>query len=145
MKALIQRVKQASVSIDGKIYSEIGFGMVIFLGIEKTDEIQNAQKLTEKLLSLRIFDDEQGKMNKSLVDINGQILVVSQFTLMGDCKKGTRPSFDNAAPPDKAKKLYEDFVKIISQSGLKVKNGVFQAMMDISLINNGPVTLMVEK
>lgn len=145
MKALIQRVNSASVTIDGKIYSSIGFGMLIFLGVEKEDELANAQKLAEKLVNLRVFDDEAGKMNKSLVDVNGEILVVSQFTLMGDCKKGTRPSFDNAAPVEKAKNLYEDFVKIISQNGLAVKTGKFQAMMDISLVNQGPVTFLIEK
>ena len=145
MKALIQRVKNASVTIDGELYSKINKGMLIFLGVEKTDEIENAKKLAEKLVTLRIFEDDQGKMNKSLVDTHGEILVVSQFTLMGDCKKGTRPSFDKAAPPEKANSLYEDFVKIISQSGLTVKTGKFQAMMDISLVNDGPVTLLVEK
>lgn len=145
MKALIQRVKKASVTIEGDLFSEIDFGMLIFLGVEKEDELQNAQKLADKLLNLRIYDDSQGKMNKSLVDIQGEIMVVSQFTLMGDCKKGTRPSFDKAAAPEKAKKLYEDFVNIISKSGLSVKTGKFQAMMDISLINDGPVTLLVEK
>lgn len=145
MKALIQRVKHASVSIDGTVYSQIEAGMLIFLGVEKTDETENAQKLADKLIKLRIFDDENQKMNKSLLDVNGEILVVSQFTLAGDCKKGTRPSFDMAAPAEKAKILYEDFVKIISKYGLKVESGKFQAMMDISLVNDGPVTLMVEK
>lgn len=145
MKALIQRVKKASVVIYDELYSEIDSGMLIFLGVEKTDELENAKKLAEKLVNLRIFEDENDKMNKSLLDVVGEILVVSQFTLMGDCKKGTRPSFDNAAPADKAKKLYEDFVKIISSYGLIVKTGKFQAMMDVSLVNDGPVTLMVEK
>lgn len=145
MKGLIQRVSKASVSIEGEIYSSIGFGMLIFLGVEKTDKLGNAQKLAEKLINLRIFEDENEKMNKSLVDVHGEILVVSQFTLAGDCKKGTRPSFDKAAPPDEAKKLYEDFVKIISEYGLVVKTGKFQAMMDVSLVNQGPVTFMVEK
>ena len=145
MKALIQRVKKASVIIEGELYSEIDFGMLIFLGVEKTDEIENAKKLAEKLINLRIFEDEDEKMNKSLLDIQGEILVVSQFTLMADCKKGTRPSFDKAADAQKANKLYEDFVKIIKQSKLSVKTGKFQAMMDISLINNGPVTFLVEK
>lgn len=145
MKALIQIVKNASVSIEEEIYSSIGFGMLILLGVEKEDELENAQKLAEKLINLRIFEDENEKMNKSLLDVKGEILVVSQFTLMGDCKKGTRPSFDKAAPPEKANKLYEDFVKIISQYGLSVKTGKFQATMDISLVNQGPVTLLVEK
>lgn len=145
MKALIQRVKQASVTIDGEIFSSINAGMLILLGVEKEDSIENAQKLSEKLINLRIFDDEDGKMNKSLMDIKGEILVVSQFTLMGDCKKGTRPSYDKAAPPDRANKLYEEFVKHISRYGLTVKTGQFQAMMEVSLINDGPVTLMVEK
>jgi len=145
MKALIQRVKKASVSIDDELYSQINEGMLIFLGVEKTDEIENAKKLAEKLLNLRVFDDAEGKMNKSLMDVQGEILVVSQFTLMGDCKKGTRPSFDKAAPPEKANDLYEDFVKIMSESNLTLKTGKFQAMMDISLVNDGPVTLLVEK
>lgn len=145
MKALIQRVKKASVSIDGEIYSEISSGMLVLLGVEKTDELENAKRLSDKLVNLRIFDDENGKMNKSLIDVAGEILVVSQFTLMGDCKKGTRPSLDKAASADKAKKLYEDFVKIISESGLIVKTGKFQAEMDISLVNSGPVTFWVEK
>lgn len=145
MKGLIQRVNNASVVIEGEIYSSINFGMLILLGVEKEDTFENAQKLADKLLNLRVFEDEDGKMNKSILDVKGEILVVSQFTLMGDCKKGTRPSFDKAAPPNKAKELYEDFVKIISTSELVVKTGVFQAMMDVSLVNQGPVTLLVEK
>lgn len=145
MKALIQRVKQASVTIDGAIYSQIGAGMLILLGVEKGDELENAKKLAEKLVNLRVFDDENGKMNDSLIDTHGEILVVSQFTLMADTKKGTRPSFDKAAPPEKANELYEDFVKIISQFNLIVKTGKFQAMMDVSLVNDGPVTFLIEK
>lgn len=145
MKALIQRVNSASVSIDNEIYSQIDAGMLIFLGVEKCDELDNAQKLAQKLVNLRVFDDENGKMNKSLIDVKGQILVVSQFTLVGDCKKGTRPSFDKSAPIDKAKKLYEDFVNIISEFGLITKSGKFQAMMDVKLENQGPVTFLVEK
>jgi len=119
--------------------------MLILLGVEKTDGLENAKKLAEKLINLRIFDDENGKMNKSLIDVKGEILVVSQFTLASDCKKGTRPSFDKAAPPETANRLYEDFVKIMSQYGLPVKTGKFQAMMDVSLVNQGPVTFLVEK
>lgn len=145
MKALIQRVKNASVVIDNELYSQIDEGMLILLGVEKNDSLENAEKLAQKLVNLRIFDDENGKMNKSLIDVKGQILVVSQFTLMADCKKGTRPSFDKSAPADQAKKLYEDFVNIISNFGLITKSGKFQAMMDISLINQGPVTFLVEK
>ncbi|HPT40855.1 MAG TPA: D-aminoacyl-tRNA deacylase [Candidatus Gastranaerophilaceae bacterium] len=145
MKALIQRVKKASVEIDGKIYSQIKSGLLVFLGVSKSDTKENAQKLAQKVLSLRIFEDEHGKMNKSVLDVQGEILIVSQFTLLGDCKKGTRPSFDDAASPENAKKLYEEFVKIISDSGTRVKTGKFQAMMDVSLINDGPVTFMIEK
>lgn len=145
MKALIQRINSASVTIDNEIYSQIGFGMLILLGVEKTDDEQNAKNLVEKLINFRIFEDEDEKMNKSLLDIKGEILVVSQFTLASDCKKRTRPSFDRAAAPDIANKLYEEFVKLISGYGLVVKTGKFQAMMDVSLVNNGPVTFLIEK
>src|SRR5574344_306801 len=145
MKALIQRVKKASVTINNELYSTINAGMLIFLGVEKTDTEENAKKLADKLIHLRIFEDENEKMNKSVSDIQGEILVVSQFTLAGDCKKGTRPSFDNAAKPDVAKILYEKFVTNISTYNLSVKTGVFQSMMDVELINDGPVTFLVEK
>lgn len=145
MKALIQRVKKASVTIDGKLYSKIGKGLLIFLGVEKDDEIENSQKLSQKVAALRIFEDENDKMNLSIKDVNGEILVISQFTLCGDCKKGTRPSFDKAASPEKANFLYEDFVNRLSQEGFDVQTGKFRAMMDVELINDGPVTFMIEK
>ncbi len=145
MKALIQRVKSASVTIDNKLYSSINSGLLIFVGVEKSDENINAEKLSEKILKLRIFEDENEKMNYSVTDVNGEILVVSQFTLCGDCKKGTRPSFDNSAKPDKAVPIYEYFVKLLESSGLNVKTGKFQAHMDVMLINDGPVTFWLEK
>ena len=145
MKALVQRVKKASVTIDDKLYSKIDHGLLVFLGVQKGDSQENADKLAQKLVNLRIFEDENDKMNLSLKDVNGQMLVVSQFTLCGDCKKGTRPSFDNAELPDKANELYEYFVSKIKEQGIKVQTGSFGAMMDVELINDGPVTFMVEK
>lgn len=145
MKALIQRVKKASVRIDDKLYSSIGAGLLIFVGVEKSDEKINAEKLAGKILKLRIFEDENEKMNLSVCDVKGEILVVSQFTLCGDCKKGTRPSFDNSAPLDKAVELYEYFVECVKQSSLTVHTGKFRAMMDVELINDGPVTFFIEK
>lgn len=145
MKALIQRVKRASVTINNELYSKIGFGLLVFLGVEKGDTIENAKLLADKLSKLRIFEDENEKMNLSIKDVKGEMLVVSQFTLAGDCKKGTRPSFDKAAPPDIAKKLYEDFVELIKTYDIPTQTGQFQAMMEVELINDGPVTFMVEK
>lgn len=145
MKALIQRVKRASVTIGGELYSKIDKGLLVFLGVEKGDTVENCEKLSQKVLNLRIFEDENDKMNLSVNDVKGEILVVSQFTLCGDCKKGTRPSFDKAAHPDIAVKLYGDFVEKMRSSGLKAETGKFRAMMDVELINDGPVTFMVEK
>lgn len=145
MKALIQRVKRASVTIQSELYSKIGMGLLIFLGVEKDDVAENAMKLAQKVSNLRIFEDENEKMNYSVKDVEGEILVVSQFTLCGDCKKGTRPSFDNAAPPEKANTLYEDFVTCLKNEGFAVKTGKFRAMMDVELINDGPVTFLIEK
>ncbi len=145
LKALIQRVKKASVSISGELYSSIAQGVLVFLGVEKDDEKENAEKLADKIIKLRIFEDENEKMNLSVNDVNGEILVVSQFTLCGDCKKGTRPSFDKAAAPEKAVDLYEYFIKYLKEQDMVVKTGKFRAMMDIELVNDGPVTFWLEK
>lgn len=144
MKGLIQRVKRASVTIDGEKYSEIGQGILVLLGVEKGDSEQNAEKLADKIMKLRIFEDENGKMNKSVQDVKGEILVVSQFTLAGDCKKGTRPSFDKAELPQRANELYEYFTNVIRQNNINAPTGVFGAMMDVELVNDGPVTFMLE-
>ena len=143
MKVLIQRVKSASVTIDGKLYSATGKGILALVGIEKGDTLEEVKKLAGKIVNLRIFPDENDKMNRSLIDIQGEMLIVSQFTLCGDCKKGTRPSFDKSAPPDIANELYESFVKEVSSLGIKTATGSFGAMMDVSLINDGPVTFML--
>jgi len=143
LKVLLQRVKNASVKIDNEIFSEIKEGILVFVGIEKGDSEENVNKLAEKTCNLRIFEDENGRMNKSVLDIGGEILSVSQFTLAGNCKKGTRPSFDSAELPEKAKKLYELFNACLSEKVI-TKTGVFGAMMEIGLINDGPVTFMLE-
>lgn len=145
MKALIQRVKKASVTINAELYSSVGFGLLVFLGVEKGDTEENAKNLAQKLVNLRVFEDENEKMNLSLKDVQGEMLVVSQFTLCGDCKKGTRPSFDKSAPPDIAEKLYERFVEYVKEFNIKTQTGKFRAMMDVELVNDGPVTFMVEK
>ena len=144
MKVLIQRVKRASVTIDKELYSSIDKGILALVGIEKGDTLEQVQKSAKKIANLRIFPDENDKMNLSLIDVGGEMLVVSQFTLCGDCKKGTRPSFDKSAPPQIANELYEEFVKEIQSYGIKTQTGKFAAMMDVELINDGPVTFMIE-
>lgn len=145
MKALVQRVKSASVEIDGKLFSKINAGMLIFLGVEKDDKVENAENLAKKVVKFRIFEDENEKMNYSILDTKGEILVVSQFTLAGNCEKGNRPSFENAAKPEIANELYEQFVTYLKAFGIKTETGKFRAMMNVSLINDGPVTFMLEK
>lgn len=144
MKVLIQRVKKASVTIDNKLFSSIEKGILALVGIEKGDTLEQVQKAAKKVSNLRIFPDENDKMNLSLVDVKGEMLIVSQFTLCGDCKKGTRPSFDKSAPPEIANELYEAFVSEVGTYGIKTQTGQFGAMMEVALINDGPVTFMIE-
>ena len=145
MKAVIQRVENASVSIDGKLYSAINSGMCIFLGIHINDKKLNVEKLVDKISKLRIFPDKFNYMNKSIVESKGEILVVSQFTLYGDCKKGNRPSFQNAANKLIAMPLYEMFINLLKAKNIIVKSGKFGADMNINLDNKGPVTLIMEQ
>ena len=144
MRAVIQRVTQASVAVDNAITGEIGSGLMILLGVTKTDTSADAAFLVEKILNLRIFSDDAGKMNRSLIDTGGALLVVSQFTLYGDTRKGRRPSFDQAAPAEQARALYEEFVAIARRSGVRVETGIFQAHMSVALVNDGPVTLIID-
>lgn len=144
MRAVIQRVKRASVAVNGKGVSEIGKGLLVFLGVAHEDTRADLDYLANKTANLRIFEDDDGKMNRSLLDIGGEALVVSQFTLYGDCRKGRRPSFIEAARPEKADALYQEFIHSLTQMGVGVKAGVFQAMMDVELINDGPVTMLLD-
>ena len=144
MRALIQRVTEARVVVDQAVTGEIGHGLLVLLGVSKLDTEADADFLVQKILNLRIFEDDQGKMNRSLLDTGGAMLVVSQFTLYGDCRKGRRPSFDDAAPAEEARALYEHFVSIARRSKLQIETGIFQAHMSVTLTNDGPVTLIVE-
>ncbi|NQT69288.1 MAG: D-tyrosyl-tRNA(Tyr) deacylase [Desulfobacteraceae bacterium] len=144
MRAVIQRVKSSSVTVGDETVGKIGSGLLVLLGVAEPDQSADADFLAKKIVNLRIFEDEQGKMNRSLIDIGGEMLVVSQFTLLGDCRKGRRPSFIDAAGPDKANELYEYFVAQLRKTGVHVATGRFGAMMEVSLINDGPVTLILE-
>ena len=144
MRALLQRVSEASVEADGRIVGTIQRGLVVFLGISKDDGAGDAACLADKVVHLRIFPDTAGKMNRSLLEAEGSLLVISQFTLYGDCRKGRRPSFDEAARPEQARALYEQFVNLCRAFGVSVETGVFQAMMRVHLVNDGPVTFLCE-
>lgn len=144
MRAVVQRVKSSSVTVGEEAVGEIGQGLLVLLGVAISDNIDDAEYLANKIINLRIFEDENGKLNRSLLDIGGNMLVVSQFTLLGDCKNGRRPSFVMAASPDLALELYELFVERVRQKGVSVKTGRFQAKMEVFLVNDGPVTLIVE-
>ena len=144
MKGVIQRVTSASVEVAGEIVGAIGPGILVLLGVEKGDDQRDSERLAEKIVGLRLFEDESGKMNRSLAEINGELLAVSQFTLAGNCAKGRRPSFDNAAPPEEANRLYLHFVHTVRGLGIPVATGIFQASMKVSLVNDGPVTFILE-
>ena len=144
MRSVVQRVKSASVTVDGKTVGEIGMGLLILLAIGPEDGQGDLTWMVDKLVGLRIFEDEEEKMNCSVQEVGGEILLVSQFTLYGDCRKGKRPSFSAAAPPEKAKLLFEQIVEETRRRGLKVETGVFQAEMDVALINHGPVTILLD-
>lgn len=145
MKAVIQRVSSASVSVDHEIVGAINQGIMVLLGVEKGDNESKADWLAEKICGLRIFSDQAGKMNLSLQEIGGGLLVVSQFTIAGNCSKGRRPSFDTAAPADEGKRLYEYFVQAAQRLGIPVETGIFQADMQVALVNDGPVTFILER
>ncbi len=145
MKILIQRVTQASVEVDNKVVGAIQFGVLVFIGITHSDTASQAAWLAHKLIHLRIFEDEQGKINQSLIDKKGSALIISQFTLYADCSDGRRPSFTQAAPPAMAKQLYELFIQEVTKGGISVETGIFGADMKVSLVNDGPVTLILER
>ena len=144
MRAVVQRVAEGAVEVEGRRVGEIGRGLVVLLGVARDDTNDDADYLAEKITNLRIFNDEQGKMNLSLIETAGAMLVVSQFTLYGDVRRGRRPSYIEAAEPERANALYEYFVEETRKRGIKVETGVFQAMMRVSLINDGPVTIMLD-
>ena len=144
MRAVLQRVSRASVTVAGEVVGQIGHGILVLLGVEPDDTDDDARQLADKTVALRIFDDADGKMNLSLEEVGGSLLVVSQFTLLGDCRKGRRPSFIGAAPPELAEKLYNTFIGAAGSRGIPVATGRFRATMDVELVNDGPVTLLLD-
>tara|TARA_B100000949_G_scaffold56772_1_gene49971 strand:+ start:173 stop:631 length:459 start_codon:yes stop_codon:yes gene_type:complete len=144
MIALLQRVSEAKVTVDDKIAGEIGSGLLIFLGVFQNDALEDTKFLTNKIVHLRLFDDDAGKMNRSLLDVEGAVLVVSQFTLCADTKKGRRPSFIKAAQPKLGEKIYNNFIQDLKKRGVSVATGIFGAMMDVQLVNDGPVTFLLD-
>ncbi len=144
MRAVLQRVQRASVTVGGTAAGSIGPGLLVFVGVANTDGPADVQFIAAKVRELRIFPDEHGRMNRSVVETGGSVLVVSQFTLLADCRKGRRPSFDDAAPPALAEALYEEVVRMLRETGLTVATGVFQADMRVELVNDGPVTMLID-
>jgi D-tyrosyl-tRNA(Tyr) deacylase len=144
MRAVVQRVSEASVSVDGSVVGSIGRGLLVLLGVGTGDQERDADYLADKIVHLRIFADETGQMNRSALEVGGEVLMVSQFTLYGDARKGRRPGYSDAAPPEEAQRLYAYTVSRVRSSGLRVAEGVFRAMMDVSLVNQGPVTLLLD-
>jgi D-tyrosyl-tRNA(Tyr) deacylase len=144
VRAVLQRVKQGQVTVNGEVKSRIGTGLVVLLGVAVGDSVEDAQYLADKTVNLRIFEDENGKLNRSLLDVGGEVLAVSQFTLLGDCRKGRRPSFVEAAAPEVAEPLYEAYVDAVRKKGVTVATGVFRTQMLVEIANEGPVTLILE-
>lgn len=144
MRAVVQRVSRASVEVEGAIVGRVDRGWLVLLGVGRDDGPEDAARLAEKIVNLRAFEDEQGKMNRSVLDVGGGVLVVSQFTIMADCRSGRRPSFTDAAEPQTAEALYNRFVELVAASGLEVASGVFRATMKVELINDGPVTFLLD-
>lgn len=144
MRAVVQRVTRAEVRVEGRVVGRIGRGLLVLVGMARGDTPEAGKVLGEKIVNLRIFGDEQGRMNRSLLETGGSVLCVSQFTLYGDCRKGRRPSYDRAAPPETARALYEAFVESLRALGASVETGQFQAMMEVELVNDGPVTLLLD-
>jgi len=144
MRAVVQRVRNASVSVDNQITGQIGRGLVVLLGIKGADTAKDIDWMAEKIVNLRIFNDDEGKMNRSLADICGEMLIISQFTLFGDCRKGRRPGFSSAAPPEYAEPLYRHFIESVNRLSIRTATGIFQAEMAVELVNDGPVTMLLD-